>query len=101
MIRARVIAGLDRVRQQGRRLGRPMVSAKVKESIRRQVGTEYGVLKVAKLVGVGSGTVQRINREMEIARSHSADWLGERGANDVAAARLTGFAGAGANVTAS
>ena len=64
MIRARVIAGLDRVRQQGKRLGRPMVSAKIEEAIRRQLDAGHGVLKVAKLVGVGSGTVQRVKREI-------------------------------------
>src|SRR6185503_16103726 len=34
MLRARVVAGLDRVRQQGKRLGRPKVSPKVENAIR-------------------------------------------------------------------
>jgi DNA invertase Pin-like site-specific DNA recombinase len=65
MIRARVVAGLNRVREQGiKRLGRPSVGRKVEAAIRQQLGAGHGILKVARLVGVGSGTVQRVKREM-------------------------------------
>jgi len=65
MIRSRVIAGLNRVRDQGiTKLGRPPVGRKVEAAIRQQLGAGHGILKVAKIVGVGSGTVQRIKREM-------------------------------------
>ena len=65
MIRARVVAGLNRVREQGiKKLGRPAVGRKVEETIRRQLGAGHGILKVAKMVGVRSGTVQRVKREM-------------------------------------
>ena len=64
ILRARVLAGLDRVRQQGKRLGRPKVSAKVENAIRTHLSAGKGILKVAALVGVGSGTVQRVKREM-------------------------------------
>jgi DNA invertase Pin-like site-specific DNA recombinase len=65
MIRARVVAGLNRVREQGiKKLGRPAVGWKMEEAIRRQLGAGHGVLKVAKMVGCGSGTVQRVKREM-------------------------------------
>jgi DNA invertase Pin-like site-specific DNA recombinase len=64
MLRARVLAGLDRVRQQGKTLGRPKVSAKVENAIRTHLSAGTGILKVAALVGVGSGTVQRVKREM-------------------------------------
>jgi DNA invertase Pin-like site-specific DNA recombinase len=64
MLRSRVLAGLDRVRQQGKKLGRTRVSAKVEEAIRRHLNAGKGILKVAALVGVGSGTVQRVRREM-------------------------------------
>jgi DNA invertase Pin-like site-specific DNA recombinase len=65
MIRARVRAGLNRVREQGiKKLGRPSVGRKVEEAIRRQLGAGHGILKVAKLVGCGSGTVQRVKRDM-------------------------------------
>jgi DNA invertase Pin-like site-specific DNA recombinase len=65
MIRARVVAGLNRVREQGlKRPGRPRVGQKVEEMIRRQLGAGHGVLKVAKLAGCGSGTVQRVKKGM-------------------------------------
>jgi DNA invertase Pin-like site-specific DNA recombinase len=64
IIRARVLAGLDRVRQQGKKLGRPKVSLKVENAIRTHLKAGNGILKVATIVGCGSGTVQRIKREM-------------------------------------
>jgi DNA invertase Pin-like site-specific DNA recombinase len=65
MIRARVVAGLNRVREQGiKKLGRPQVGRKIEDTIRRQLGAGHGILKVAKMVGCGSGTVQRVKKEM-------------------------------------
>ena len=64
MLRSRVLAGLERVRQQGRRLGRPKVSPKVEDAIRTHLRAGNGILKVAAMVGCGSGTVQRVKREM-------------------------------------
>jgi DNA invertase Pin-like site-specific DNA recombinase len=73
MIRARVVAGLNRVREQGiKTLGRPTVGKKVEEAVRRQLGAGHGILKVAKLVGCGSGTVQRIKREMTTQMADAA-----------------------------
>ena len=68
MIRSRVMAGLDRVRAEGiKKLGRPPVGRKVEQAIRQQLGAGHGILKVAKIVGCGSGTVQRVKREMMVA----------------------------------
>jgi DNA invertase Pin-like site-specific DNA recombinase len=65
MIRSRVMAGLDRVRTEGKKtLGRHSVGRKVEAAIRQQLGAGHGILKVAKIVGCGSGTVQRAKREM-------------------------------------
>ena len=65
LIRARVVAGLNRVREQGiKRLGRPRVGPKTEEAIRHQLQSGHGILKVASTLGVGSGTVQRVKREM-------------------------------------
>jgi len=64
ILRSRVIAGLERVRAQGGRLGRPKVSPKVENAIRTHLSAGNGILKVAGLVGCGSGTVQRVKREM-------------------------------------
>ena len=73
MIRARVVAGLNRVREQRvKKLGRPSVGRKVEETIRRQLGAGHGMLKVAKMVGCGSGTVQRVKREMAATVTEAA-----------------------------
>jgi DNA invertase Pin-like site-specific DNA recombinase len=64
IIRSRVVAGLNRFREQGGKLGRPSVGSKVEEAIRQQLDAGHGILKVARIVGVGSGTVQRVKREM-------------------------------------
>ena len=65
MIRARVMAGLNHVRQQGlKKLGWPPIARRIEEVIRRQLGTGHAILKVAGMVGCGSGRVQRANRAM-------------------------------------
>ena len=64
MIVERVKAGLSRARSQGKRLGRCPVSADVVENIRAQLAGGSGILKTAKLIGCGVGTVHRIKREM-------------------------------------
>lgn len=46
------MAGLDRVRAEGRTLGRPSVGRTVEEAIRRELALGHGILKVAKIVGV-------------------------------------------------
>jgi DNA invertase Pin-like site-specific DNA recombinase len=59
-----VKAGLARARSQGKRLGRRPASPAVVERIREQLATGAGILKVAKALGVSTGTVHRIKREM-------------------------------------
>jgi DNA invertase Pin-like site-specific DNA recombinase len=63
IIRGRVVAGLNRVREQGKRLGRHG-GTKVEDAIRQQPEAGHGMLKVARIVGRGSGTVRRVKREM-------------------------------------
>jgi len=73
MIRARVVAGLNRVPEQGiKKLGRPQVGRKIEEVIRRQLGADHGILKVARMVGCGSGTVQRVKKEIAVVLSEAA-----------------------------
>ena len=64
MIRQRVRAGLKRAIAQGKRLGRPKVSAALEKRIQTQLRAGKGILKVAREIGVGTGTVQRIAREL-------------------------------------
>jgi DNA invertase Pin-like site-specific DNA recombinase len=64
MIQERVRAGLRRARSEGTTLGRPRISAKLEAASRATLAKGTGMLKTAKLHGVGSGTVQRISREL-------------------------------------
>jgi len=64
MIQARVKSGLDRARAKGVKLGRKPTAPKVEADIRARLAEGIGMLKVAAEFGVGSGTVQRIKREM-------------------------------------
>jgi DNA invertase Pin-like site-specific DNA recombinase len=64
MIVERVKAGLTRARSQGKRLGRRPVTQDVVERIRERLGTGRGILRVAKELGVGTGTVHRVKRAL-------------------------------------
>jgi len=64
MIRQRVHAGLKRAVEAGKRLGRPRIDPALERRIQNQLRAGKGMLAVAKDIGVGSGTVQRIAREM-------------------------------------
>ena len=68
MIRERVKAGLARAVASGTKLGRKPVPAKTETEIRMLLSAgNMGMLKIAAEVGVGSGTVQRVAREMKAA----------------------------------
>ena len=67
MIRQRVKLGLKRAVAQGRRLGRPPINDELEREARRELRKGTGILKVAKLVGLGTGTVHRIKQEMDAA----------------------------------
>ena len=64
MIRQRVNAGLKRAVDAGKQLGRPRIDPALEKRIQNQLRGGKGMLKVAAECGVGSGTVQRITREM-------------------------------------
>ena len=63
MIQERVKAGLARARAQGKTLGRPKVDQSIEAEILQLRKTGIGQLKIAKTLGVGTGTVQRVLRE--------------------------------------
>ena len=67
MIRQRVKAGLKRAVAQGTRLGRPKIDAVLERKAQKQLEKGIGILKVAKALGLGTGTVQRIKQEMGAA----------------------------------
>src|SRR6476660_3130864 len=64
MIRQRVKAGLKRAVAQGAKLGRPKLDSTTERKVRKQLAKGVGILKVARLLGVGTGTVQRIANEL-------------------------------------
>jgi DNA invertase Pin-like site-specific DNA recombinase len=65
MIQQRVKAGLARARAEGKRLGRARIESGIEQSIRTALASGgKGMLKIAAEHGVGSGTVQRVKREM-------------------------------------
>jgi DNA invertase Pin-like site-specific DNA recombinase len=64
MIRERVNAGIARARAKGQRFGRPRVEPEIEAYVRSQLRKGTGILKTARLAGIGSGTVQRIRAEM-------------------------------------
>jgi DNA invertase Pin-like site-specific DNA recombinase len=68
MIRQRVNAGLKRAVEQGKQLGRPKVNSAIERRIQSHLRAKTGILKVARECGVGTGTVQRIKREMDARR---------------------------------
>ena len=51
----------------GKPLGRPTISPAVEQAIQEHLKAGVGMLKTARLVGVGSGTVQRVARTMTAA----------------------------------
>jgi DNA invertase Pin-like site-specific DNA recombinase len=67
MIVARVKAGLARARSQGKRLGRPSLPADKESVVRRLLSNGTGIVKAARLAGVGVSAVQRIKATPEPA----------------------------------
>ena len=68
MAQARIKAGLARARTNPRKgakaIGRPKVANTKEEEIRSLLQAGTGVVKAARMVGVGTGTVQRIKAEL-------------------------------------
>jgi len=60
MIVERVKAGLERAKAQGKRLGRPRISAALEAAVIQCREQGKGIIRIAKEVGVGVGTVKRI-----------------------------------------
>jgi DNA invertase Pin-like site-specific DNA recombinase len=58
------VPGLKRAVEEGKQLGRPRIDEALEKRIQTQLRTGKGILKVARECGVGSGTVQRIAREL-------------------------------------
>ena len=64
MIQARIHAGLKRAVAAGKTLGRPLNDPDAIEKAKRALRKGIGINRVAKLVGLSNGTVQRIAQEL-------------------------------------
>jgi DNA invertase Pin-like site-specific DNA recombinase len=68
MARERVRAGVARAKRKGtksgRPIGRPRLDPKRESAVRKALSAGQGILKVAKALSVGTGTVARIAAEM-------------------------------------
>jgi DNA invertase Pin-like site-specific DNA recombinase len=65
MIQERVRAGLERAKAQGKVLGRPKASKTVERKILKARKQGKGILRIAKEVGCGTGTVQRVAKLLD------------------------------------
>ena len=63
MIRQRIKADLKRAVAQGVKLGRPKIDSATERKVRKQLAKGVGIVKVAKSLGLGTGTGQRISKE--------------------------------------
>jgi DNA invertase Pin-like site-specific DNA recombinase len=64
MLQARIHAGLKRAVANGKSLGRPLNDPSAVARAKLALGNGLGINRVAKLVGLSNGTVQRIKMEM-------------------------------------
>jgi hypothetical protein len=62
-IAPRVALPLKRAVAQGVKLGRPKIDTAIERKVRKQLAKGVGMLKVAKSLGIGTGTLQRISKE--------------------------------------
>ena len=60
MIRERVMAGLDRARSQGKRLGRPPIPPITVDKIKRLRDEGMSLRKIAKQVGISTSKVHQL-----------------------------------------
>jgi DNA invertase Pin-like site-specific DNA recombinase len=65
IIAERVKAGLVRAKANGKTLGRRKTDASIEKQIQLMLKSGQGILKTAKAIGVGTGTVQRIKNQMK------------------------------------
>jgi DNA invertase Pin-like site-specific DNA recombinase len=63
MMQERIRAGLQRARNQGKRLGRPPVGRAVENAVHTARAEGKGIRRIASDLGIGVGTVQRIVAE--------------------------------------
>jgi DNA invertase Pin-like site-specific DNA recombinase len=75
MIVARVNAGLAMAKAAGTKLGRPTIDDETADRLRAELAKGTGIGKAARIVGVGTGTAQRVKREMVEAEEQGAETI--------------------------
>jgi hypothetical protein len=55
---------MKRAMASGKRMGRPTTDADLLDRAKVELAKGTGILKTARLVGIGVGTVQRVKKEM-------------------------------------
>ncbi len=66
LIKDRVVAGLEKAKRNGVKLGRPKIAQDLIDRIIQLRSDGLGMTKIAKTLGVGGGTVNRICKEMGV-----------------------------------
>ena len=64
MIRQRVKLGLKRAVAEGKKLGRPSIDGALERRVHRELAKGHGIIRTAKKLGLGTGTVHRIKQAM-------------------------------------
>ena len=64
MIRQRVKLGLKRAVAEGKKLGRPSIDGALERRVQRELAKGHGIIRTAKKLGLGTGTVHRIKQAM-------------------------------------
>ena len=72
MLQARIQTGLRRAVANGRKLGHPLNDPAAIARAKLALSNGIGINRVAKLVGLSNGTVQRIKVEMVLAQAEKA-----------------------------
>lgn len=71
MIRERVVAGLERTKSKGTRLGRPKLDYSVRRKIEIAMRKGKGIRPTARALGVSTTTVMKIKAEMDVLTQSS------------------------------
>ncbi len=66
MIQSRIMAGLKRAVANGSVLGRPLNNPGALEAAKAMLAKGVGINKTARVVGLGTGTVHKLKREMAV-----------------------------------
>ncbi|CAK0771274.1 putative DNA-invertase from lambdoid prophage Rac [Gammaproteobacteria bacterium] len=82
IMRDRINAGLTRARNNGTKLGRPQTTSKNETAIKESLAAGNGILKTARLCGVGTSVVQRIKANIQNSHQNDINQVSKRCSKD-------------------